>query len=326
MKIILVLAVSVGIVHGFVEKEYQISFTNWMRTFQKSYHNDEFLTKYGQFKWNMEYIDRVNKEQTHMTLALNSFADLSAVEFSKIYNGISKNVNMEEFKSKVQISAPKSLPTEWDWRSEGAVTEVKNQQQCGSCWSFSTTGSIEGCRQIHNLGLVSLSEQNLMDCTDSYGNLGCQGGLMTQAMQYIINNGGIDTEASYPYTAQFGYCQYNPAYSGGTLISYVNVNPGDEADLLSKVASGPTSVAIDASQPSFQLYRSGVYLEPYCSSSQLDHGVLVVGWGYDYSSGMDYWLVKNSYGPDWGSGGYIWMARNNNNMCGIASMATLPLC
>jgi len=147
---------------------------------------------------------------------------------------------------------------------------------------------------------------------------------MTQAMDYIIANNGIDTEASYPYTAEDGTCSFNAKNVGATLKSYVNVVSGNETDLLLKASQGPTSVAIDASQNSFQLYSSGVYNELACSSTQLDHGVLVVGWGS--SSGTPYWLVKNSWGTDWGISGYIWMSRNNNNQCGIATSATIPKC
>jgi len=217
---------------------------------------------------------------------------------------------------------PPHYPILWIGEKKGAVTPIKNQEQCGSCWSFSTTGSVEGCNFLATGKLVSLSEQNLMDCSTAQGNQGCDGGLMTQAMDYIISNGGIDTESSYPYTAEDGTCNYNKANSGGDLKKYVNVNAGDEKDLQAKVALGPTSVAIDASQSSFQFYSTGVYNEPACSTSQLDHGVLAVGWGVD--SGTDYWIVKNSWGTDWGQNGYIWMSRNLNNQCGIATMATLP--
>jgi len=172
--------------------------------------------------------------------------------------------------------------------------------------------------------LVSLSEQNLMDCSTAQGNQGCNGGLMTQAMQYIISNKGIDTESSYPYTAEDGTCSFNAANVGATLSSFTNVNSGDEGDLQAKVYQGPTSVAIDASQSSFQFYSSGVYSDPSCSSTALDHGVLAYGWGTSGSTA--YWAVKNSWGTDWGQAGFIWMARNDNNMCGIATMATLPSC
>jgi len=321
MKTVLALVVLCGVAFAFSEVEYQSTFTSWMQTHKKSYHHNEFLAKFRTFKANLDFIHAHNKKNASFTVAMNKFGDLSVEEFSKFYLGTKYTATG----ATVVQSAPQAgLPASWNWNTRGAVTAVKNQQQCGSCWSFSTTGSTEGCHQIKTKKLVALSEQNLMDCSTSQGNQGCNGGLMTQAMDYIISNKGIDTESSYPYTARDGTCHYNPANSGATLSSYTNVNQGDENDLQAKVYSGPTSVAIDASQSSFQFYNSGVYSDSSCSTSQLDHGVLAVGWGVD--SGADYWIVKNSWGTDWGLKGFIWMARNDNNMCGIATMATLPHC
>jgi len=269
----------------------------------------------------MDFIKSFNDRKTGMKLAINEFADLTNSEFKSMYNGYkggNSAVNLEINETDI------GLPASWDWRNEGAVTGVKNQGQCGSCWSFSTTGSTEGCHKIAGGDLVGLSEQNLMDCSDSYGNEGCNGGLMTAAMQYIIANKGIDTEASYPYKAENGKCHYKADESGATLSSFVNVRAGSETDLQAKAYEGPTSVAIDASHNSFQFYSSGVYYEPACSSTSLDHGVLVVGWGAD--NGKDYWIVKNSWGTSWGLEGYIWMSRFRNNNCGIATEATLPKC
>jgi cathepsin L len=301
------------------ETEYQTSFTFWMQQNQKSYHHDEFLHRYRTFKSNLDFIEAHNKAGKSFSVAMNKFGDLSVEEFSSMYLGTRIT---KEVPRRVHSRPTLNLPASFDWRTKGAVTAIKNQQQCGSCWSFSTTGSVEGCNFFKTHKLISLSEQNLMDCSTSQGNQGCDGGLMTQAMDYIISNKGIDTEASYPYTAEDGTCSYNAANSGGDLKHYTNVNAGDENDLQAKVALGPTSVAIDASQSSFQFYSSGVYNEPACSTSQLDHGVLAVGWGSD--SGTAYWIVKNSWGTDWGLSGYIWMSRNDNNQCGIATMATLP--
>jgi len=146
---------------------------------------------------------------------------------------------------------------------------------------------------------------------------------MDQAFEYIIANNGIDTETSYPYTAEDGTCAYAASNCGSELKGYTDVTSNSEASLQTAVSMTPTSVAIDASQPSFQSYTSGVYYEPACSSTQLDHGVLAVGWGTDPTGG-DYWIVKNSWGSDWGQQGYIWMARNKNNNCGIATMASYP--
>jgi len=172
--------------------------------------------------------------------------------------------------------------------------------------------------------LVSLSEQNLVDCSGPEGNDGCNGGLMDQAFDYIKINGGIDTEESYPYEAIDDTCKYSKSNIGGEDVGYVDITQGDEHALKHAVANqGPISVAIDASQPSFQFYSSGVYDEPNCSSDQLDHGVLVAGYGE--SNGSKYWLVKNSWSSNWGDEGYIKMSRGKSNQCGIASSASYPL-
>jgi len=296
----------------------------------KSYQTEaEYQHRLSIFLKSAAFVRRHNREGHSYSVAINKFADLTNEEFKAIYLGFNKGqqsqVKTQDF---VTYSTNEvEAPANWDWRTKNAVTQVKNQEQCGSCWSFSTTGSVEGCHALSTGKLVSLSEQNLMDCSTSEGNQGCDGGLMTLAFEYIMTNDGIDTEASYPYTAEDGTCQYNAANSGATIDGYYNVTSGDENDLLSKGTSGPVSVAIDASQNSFQFYSSGVYSDPGCGNgiANLDHGVLVVGWGSE-SNGTDYWIVKNSWGADWGLSGYIWMARNDNNMCGIATMASIPYC
>jgi len=324
MKTILLVALFACCALAYSELEYQSAFTFWMQQWGRSYSHEEFQLRYRVFRHNMDFIAAHNKAHKGYTVALNQFADLSLSEFQRIYLGTKANIPHTHV---TPILKHVTLPTSFDWRQQGAVTAIKNQGQCGSCWSFSTTGSVEGCHFLTTKKLVSLSEQNLMDCSYSQGNQGCDGGLMTQAMDYIISNKGIDTEKSYPYTAEDGTCHYTPANSGATMKSYTNVQTGSEQDLQTKVAMGPTSVAIDASHSSFQFYSSGVYNEPDCSTSQLDHGVLAIGWGID--SGSTFWLVKNSWGTSWGMNGYIEMTRDttgNTNQCGIATMATLPQC
>jgi len=323
MKIVVALLLFAVAALALTEQEYQSLFTTWMQKYQRSYNHDIMYYRYRIFKQNTDFVIAHNAAGKSFQVAMNRFGDLTNKEYRQYFLGFNSSFVFDQ--SKVHRESNASAPASFDWRKQGAVTGVKDQGQCGSCWAFSTTGSTEGCHQITKKALVSISEQNVMDCSDSYGNEGCNGGLMTQAMQYIIDNKGVDTESSYPYTAADGTCSYNPANSGATLTSYTNVNSGDEGDLIAKNVLGPVSVAIDASQSSFQFYSSGVYNEPACSSSQLDHGVLSVGWGSDPTGG-DYYIVKNSWGTDWGMNGYIYMSRNKENQCGIATMATLPVC
>jgi len=324
MKSVILLVCLVGAAAAlFGDRCDNVAFVSWASAQGKTYSASDMRLRHAIWSKNCQYINGMNKRNNSFTLAMNRFGDMTNAEFGKYFNGLKVSADTLKNWQATPLAAA-APPATWDWSQQGAVTPIKNQQQCGSCWSFSTTGSTEGCHFLGAKKLVSLSEQNLMDCSWSQGNQGCNGGLMTQAMQYIISNGGIDTESSYPYTAQDGTCTYAASNSGSTLTAFTNVPSGDEGQLQSSVYLGPTSVAIDASQSSFQFYSSGVYSDPNCSSTQLDHGVLAVGWGHDSSSNMDYWIVKNSWGTDWGNQGYIWMARNDNNMCGIATMATLP--
>ncbi|BFZ16153.1 hypothetical protein BsWGS_19192 [Bradybaena similaris] len=216
-----------------------------------------------------------------------------------------------------------TLPASVDWRTKGYVTPVKDQLGCGSCWAFSTTGSVEGQHFKATGELVSLSESNLVDCSRKYGNHGCQGGWMDNAFKYIIHNKGIDTEASYPYKPEEEKCKFTRASVGATISSYKDVLSGSEDALQSAVAEiGPVSVAIEVLD-SFTLYAGGVYDDSTCSSKDLDHAVLVVGYGSE--SGRDYWIVKNSWAATWGDKGYILMSRNKNNQCGIATAASYPI-
>jgi cathepsin L len=256
-------------------------------------------------------------------LGVNQFADLELKEFISLMTGY-RNMTKTRPGAATYLSPmiPFTLPDTVDWRKQGYVTPVKNQGSCGSCWAFSTTGSLEGQHFRKTGHLVSLSEQQLVDCSGDYGNMGCNGGLMDNAFEYIKDNGGIDTEESYPYEGRDGSCRYNPDNVGATVSGYVDVPP-TESKLQEAVANvGPVSVAIDAGHNSFQLYHSGVYDEPQCTQN-LDHGVLAVGYGT--LAGKDYWLVKNSWGLGWGDNGYIMMSRNKKNQCGIALKASYPL-
>jgi len=322
MRSLIIIAALTVAAYAAADINYPELFTAWMQKHGKSYGVDQFQYRFKVWKQNYDFIQAQNARKMTYTLGMNQFGDLTRTEFQKYYLGVQTTIHTVDAPASPR---PNDLPPTWDWVTMGAVTPVKDQGQCGSCWAFSTTGSMEGCHFITTKTLVGLSEQNLVDCSDAQGNEGCNGGLMTWAFSYIMSNNGIDTEASYPYTAMDGTCQYTVANDATTLAGYVNISQGDENDLQMKVSMGPTSVAIDASNPSFQFYSSGVYNEPACSSTSLDHGVLAVGWGNDtVGGGGNYWLVKNSWNTSWGMSGYIWMSRNRQNQCGIATMASLP--
>lgn len=312
-----------------LDEELRQQWNAYKQLHSKSYKSsDEEHFRINIWRNNLEYIKKHNAEADQGVhtywLKANEYADMTNKEFRQAFNGFRSKMNQAPSKAAVHISNPNAeLPDSVDWRTKGYVTPVKNQGQCGSCWSFSATGSLEGQHFKKTGKLVSLSEQNLVDCSQKFGNQGCNGGLMDQAFAYIKANNGIDTEASYPYKAVDGKCQFNPANVGATDTGFVDVKSKDENALQDAVANvGPISVAIDASHISFQLYSHGVYHEPLCSQTRLDHGVLAVGYGVD--SGKDYWIVKNSWGATWGQQGYIWMSRGRNNNCGIATSASYP--
>jgi C1A family cysteine protease len=217
-----------------------------------------------------------------------------------------------------------SLPTSVDWTKKGAVTPVKNQGQCGSCWAFSATGAVEGAHAIKTGKLISVSDQQLVDCSGSYGNQGCNGGLMDSAFKYIIQNGGVCAEADYPYTASDDSCKSSQCKSVASIDGFYDVPVNNEDALQAAVAKQPVAVAIQADQTCFQFYSSGV-LTCTCGS-QLNHGVLAVGYGNE--GGLDFWNVKNSWGNTWGLNGYIKLERGANTgrsgKCGIQAAASYP--
>jgi C1A family cysteine protease len=259
-------------------------------------------------------------------MAVNKFADMLPEEFkARFASGYrhaekrSHNVNLALLRGGV------SLPASVDWNAAGACTPVKNQGQCGSCWAFSTTGSVEGISFISTGTLPSLSEQQLVDCSGAEGNQGCNGGLMDQGFQYIIDNKGITTESAYPYTATDGTCSAAGKPVAATLTSFTDVPANSETALETAIVQQPVSVAVEADQDVFQFYTSGV-MTSTCGTA-LDHGVLAVGYGTD--AGSDYYKVKNSWGADWGMKGYILLGRgatfNPSGQCGIQMMASYPV-
>ncbi|XP_062965923.1 procathepsin L-like [Cynocephalus volans] len=224
-----------------------------------------------------------------------------------------------------------SHPSLWEdfaesLRFQRSRATVINVGECGSCWAFSATGSLEGQMFRKTGKLVSLSEQNLLDCSRPHGNFGCSGGLMDNAFQYVKDNGGLVTEESYPYEAENEVYKQKPEHSVANDTGFLKI-PCKKALMKVMAAVGPISVAVDTSHDSFKFYKEGIYFEPNCSSHDVDHGVLVVGYGFEgaESDNNKYWLVKNSWGEKWGMSGYIKMAKDRNNHCGIASLASYPL-
>lgn len=303
---------------------------SWKEFHSKKYaSDDEESLRYTIWNENMKTIKKHNADpNSKFTLQMNHLGDMTSKEVHLIINGYNKALKDTKSKEGSSTFLPPSnteLPDTVDWRKKGYVTKVKNQGQCGSCWAFSTTGSLEGQHFKKTGNLVSLSEQNLVDCSEKFGNHGCEGGLMDNAFKYIKANDGVDTEKSYPYKGKDERCKFNASSVGADDTGYVDVKHGDEDALKIAVATvGPISVAIDAGHMSFQFYKDGVYDEPACSSVDLDHGVLAVGYGTT-ADGKDYWLVKNSWGKSWGMDGYIMMSRNKDNQCGIATDASYPL-
>jgi C1A family cysteine protease len=308
-----------------VEQEY----LQYISKHGKSYGTkEEYTFRLEQFRKNFAIVEKHNSENADdAVLALNHMADWTSDEYKQLL-GFKKNKKHHKHhkgahKRHHRKLEANDLPASVDWVKAGAVTPVKNQGQCGSCWSFSATGSMEGRYQIKNKNLVSFSEQQLVDCSTKQGNMGCNGGLMDYAFTYAETT-ALDTEAQYPYHGRQGTCNV-PSAGTGKVVSYNDVTPKSPTELASAVAEGPVSVAIDASGIFFQLYHGGI-MKRFCGTS-LDHGVLVVGYGTD--NGTDYWLLKNSWGSGWGEKGYFRILRTMDKeapgVCGLQLQPSYPL-
>jgi len=305
------------------EGEYKSLFEAFTRQHKKQYHDHlEYLARYQTFKRNYDYIEAYNANKTGVTLKMNKFGDYTKKEY---LNLLGTRVRSRSSKVHKADKLPNDLIV--DWRTKGVITGVKDQGQCGSCWAFSVTGTVEGFHAITTGKLVSLSEQQLLDCSWKYGNEGCDGGDPKMTLQYVVDT-KIDTEKSYPYrTSASKTCRFSPASVGANITGYVNVTEYSESDLSEAVQNkGPVSIAIDAGHDSFQFYSFGIYNEPACGKKEqdLDHAVLAVGYNLsDHHKGSGYWIVKNSWGDGWGMSGYMNMLYGSN-MCGVATYASYP--
>jgi C1A family cysteine protease len=308
------------------------TFQDWVDTYRIQFQNKyQFYDTLHKWTINDEYINRINEEHKSYTLGHNQFSGMDETDFRNYVDNHDLNFSFSFSFHYEANETSLSLPSSVDWRNKNAVTPVKDQGQCGSCWSFSTTGALEGIYSIQNGKLISFSEQQLVDC-DNYKHggkdHGCNGGIMDNAFAWIEKNGGLCTEESYPYISQNGEtesCQTTcDVVPKSQIQSWVDVLSTDQA-LMTAIAQQPVSIAIEADQMDFQLYKSGVFTGK-CGTT-LDHGVLVVGYGTE--NGEDYYLVKNSWGTSWGDQGYIKLGRgpqynNGQGQCGILLEASYP--
>jgi C1A family cysteine protease len=314
-----------------VDQDTELAFINYLAEHNKSYGTkEEYNFRLAIFADKVKVIQEHNAQNTGDSdhrLGLNHMADWSDMEYKKLLgyrprpaHHHVKRGHGHHNKHHNKNAAPASI----DWRTKGAVTPVKNQGQCGSCWSFSATGSMEGRYQIKTGNLTSLSEQQLVDCSTKQGNQGCNGGLMDYAFTYAEAS-AMDTEASYPYEGRDGTCHDSKGTAVAKVSSFQDVKTNDPTALMNAVAEGPVSIAVDAAALGWQLYHGGI-VKRFCGTS-LDHGVLAVGYGTE--NGTDYWLVKNSWGAGWGEKGYIRilreMKKTGPGVCGLQQQPSYPI-
>ncbi|XP_021759886.1 ervatamin-B-like [Chenopodium quinoa] len=324
LSLLLLLLFTLHFSHHLSESSSEL-FDSWCKKHGKTYPSEqERQYRLKIFEDNLEFVNHHNSlGNSTYTLALNAYADLTHHEFRSSKLGLSSSANdfirLKHSENPVQLP-DLGIPDSVDWRNQGAVTNVKDQGNCGACWAFSATGAIEGVNKIVTGSLVSLSEQELIDCDRSY-NEGCDGGLMDYAYQFVIDNHGIDTEKDYPYQAKQKSCNRNKlARHVVTIDGYADVPPNNEKELQKAVAVQPVSVGICGSERAFQLYSKGIFSGP-CSTS-VDHAVLIVGYGSE--NGVDYWIVKNSWGTSWGMNGFVHMQRNSGDKSGICGINVMP--
>jgi KDEL-tailed cysteine endopeptidase len=309
------------------ENEWK-QFANFQDRFSKRYETiKELELRFQIFSSNLYNIFLHNLDHTqNFTMGVNQFTDLTPEEFkAKYVGGLKTEVGSYGCKSFSSNAA--GAPDSLDWRENGAVTSVKDQGQCGSCWTFSATGAVEGAWAVSKGQLIDLSEEQLVECATgmSYGSHGCSGGEMDGAFKYVIEHGQCALSA-YPYTSgngQSGSCKACQPVAHITSCS--DVKPNDQISLKAAVSQQPVAIAISADTKLFQSYSSGVITSSSCYTS-LDHGVLIVGYGTE--NGIDYWNVKNSWSSSWGIGGYVKIAKssstNDAGICGIAMDASFP--
>jgi len=321
----------ISVVHNELsENDEWLHFSKFQSLYRKEYQNfEEFEYRFETFRTNLKNILKHNENSSQtFKMAINQYTDLTPEEFRETrLNGFKKNLKKtpnNQLSCLTFSGTNKTVPDNVDWRPK-AVTPIKDQGQCGSCWAFSSTGAMEGAWAIAKGQLVSLSEQQLMDCSRKLGNQGCEGGDMDPSFQYIIQSGGICAEKDYKYKeADSNKCKNCTIVA--KFSNCADVAPNNQLALKEAVSNGPVSVAIEADTSVFQFYSSGVITDESCGT-KLDHGVLAVGYGEE--NGNKYWLVKNSWSDSWGDQGYVKIGRsesaNDAGICGIAMDPSFPI-
>jgi len=286
--------------------------------FALSYENDPFWIAY---KHQFGKVYSAGEEAQRYAIFMKNMARNAELnEIDTAHYGWTKFSDQENMRTlldvpayirRTEVQEADDLPESLDWREKGAVTEVKNQENCGSCWAFCTVVTFEGAYFLEHKKLLSFSEQQLVDCDEN--DHGCEGGWPTHAMDFVKNKGGIMLESDYPYTGVKGTCKFDKSKAKMQVKSVHTFQADNEKAMMTAVQQyGPLAIAIDASK--FYGYSSGIMNGSGCSAGSPDHGVAVVGWGVE--SGTKYWIVKNSWDKDWGENGYVRIQRGVN-ACGV---------
>jgi len=322
MNKVILLLVIVGMAAALKADTHHNLWSAWKTQHKKSYTAAEELTRFGIFVENIAKIARLNAENDSAKFALNHFADMTGTEFKALHATGGFYESHKKWVAANSVGSPiRNLPDSVDWRNKGAVTPVKNQGQCGSCWTFSTTGLLEGFYFVNNGKLLSFSEQQIVDC-DTEENEGCNGGWPYLAVEYAAKN-GLETESDYPYTAKDGKCQYKKAKAINVANGYQFVTANSTDQLKAALVNGPVSVLVEADESSFQFYSSGV-VRKGCGA-ELDHAVLAVG--YQKNGLYEAFIVKNSWGTSWGQDGYVFIGTGStqNKGQGVCGILAQPL-
>jgi cathepsin F len=297
-------------------------FNAWKVQYNKQYSSpEEEALRFANFKQSIDRITARNSKSSSPTFGLNKFSDMSPEEFKSTLLGYIRPEERHDVG--VLEQGPIAAPNTWDWRTQNGqskVTPVKNQEQCGSCWAFSTVENIESMYCMKNnmdcSTLAPLSPQEIVDCDTT--DQGCNGGDPPTAYQFVMSEGGLEDDSDYPYTAQDGTCNFQQNLVKVTISNwqYATQNSDEPTMQNNLVNWGPLSICVDA-EP-WQDYTGGVLMASDCSNS-LDHCVQLVG--YDMTQSTPFWIVRNSWGTDWGENGYIRL-QYGQDTCGVADEAT----